>query len=229
MSGKRRLIIAVLLAVFLLSVYQLSEIFYKYQSAEKSYGKIRKNCVTEITKKNLPTENKEKEYPALEIDFEKLQEINHETVGWLYLESCRISYPIVQGKDNQYYLTHTVTGEENSSGSIFLDYRNKADFQDSHTVIYGHNMKNGAMFGRLKKLYQEEELCGKNPYFYIYLPAGEVLQYRIFSYDITSDTVIYCENSGSKEGCREPVVSLATCFGTDGLNRLFIHGILVKK
>lgn len=189
-------------------------------------------------------------FPALEIDFSALGKLNQEIVGWLYMESCDISYPVVQGNNNQYYLTHTATGEESSSGSIFMDAGNAGDFQDEHTVLYGHNMKNGAMFGRLKKLLTEKELCEKNPYLYIYLPTGEILEYRIFSCYVTNDASVRYGNFASDQDYftywklrqgksvyeygaeitkRLPVLSLSTCFGTGGTQRLMVHGVLLEK
>lgn len=55
-------------------------------------------------------------------------------------------------EDNEYYLHYAYNKEPNFAGSIFLDFRNHADFQDQNTILYGHNMLNGSMFGSLKHL-----------------------------------------------------------------------------
>ena len=66
--------------------------------------------------------------------------LNKDVVGWITIFDTHISYPVVQGKDNQEYLNKDVFGKFSFSGSIFLDYRNACDFTDSYSIIYGHHM-----------------------------------------------------------------------------------------
>lgn len=101
-------------------------------------------------------ENKEttEESTLKTIDFEKLYAINSDVKGWIKMEKLDISYPIVQSYDNNYYLRKDIYKNKNISGSIFLDCRNNA-FNDKHTIVYGHNMKNNTMFGGLKKIKDE--------------------------------------------------------------------------
>lgn len=73
--------------------------------------------------------------------------LNKDVVGWITIFDTHISYPVVQGKDNQEYLNKDVFGKFSFSGSIFLDYRNACGFTDSYSIIYGHHMEYGAMFG----------------------------------------------------------------------------------
>ena len=77
----------------------------------------------------------------------ELMKLNKDVVGWIKIFDTHISYPVVQGKDNQEYLNKDVFGKFSFSGSIFLDYRNACDFTDSYSIIYGHHMEYGAMFG----------------------------------------------------------------------------------
>ena len=79
----------------------------------------------------------------------ELMKLNKDVVGWITIFDTHISYPVVQGKDNQEYLNKDVFGKFSFSGSIFLDYRNACDFTDSYSIIYGHHMKNGTMFAAL--------------------------------------------------------------------------------
>lgn len=85
----------------------------------------------------------------LTVDFEALQAINSQVIGWISSDTGAINYPVVHGTDNDYYLTHLVDGTYNSNGSIFVDFRNAPGFADRNTIIYGHNMLNGAMFASL--------------------------------------------------------------------------------
>ena len=85
-----------------------------------------------------------------QVDWANLKAINEDIIGWIQIEGTEISYPIVKGIDNSYYLNHTVQKTYNIAGSIFLDYRNERDFSDSKNIIYGHNMKDGSMFHVLR-------------------------------------------------------------------------------
>jgi len=84
--------------------------------------------------------------------FAKLKEINPDTVGWLTVKNTSIDYPVVQSTDNSYYLKRSFDNKTNSRGWIFADYRNSFDTFDDNTIIYGHNLKSGYMFGTLQKV-----------------------------------------------------------------------------
>lgn len=120
------------------------------------------------------------EMEALEnIDLQALRSVNPEVIGWIRIPDTAIDYPIVQGEDNAFYLTHTWEGAENSVGSIFMEHRNSPDFTDFNTILYGHNMNNGSMFAdicRYVTLWHWE----RHPYIYLVTDGG-VLRYEIFS------------------------------------------------
>ena len=83
------------------------------------------------------------------VDFESLQAINKDVVGWIFIEDTVVNYPVLHSKkNNDEYLYTTYDGKQNNSGSIFADYRNNADFTDDNTVLYGHNMKNKTAVSR---------------------------------------------------------------------------------
>ena len=82
--------------------------------------------------------------------------INDETVGWLQVYGTKIDYPLVQAEDNEKYLTSDPLGSYSLSGSLFLDYRCDADFQDFATVVYGHHMDKDAMFGGLDAFLEDD-------------------------------------------------------------------------
>jgi len=90
------------------------------------------------------------------MDFEALQEVYSGLSAWIRCEGTVINYPVMQGSDNEYYLKHLPDGTENKMGSIFFDYRNATDFLDKNTVIYGHHMKTGDMFGSLEN-YKDQQ------------------------------------------------------------------------
>lgn len=104
------------------------------------------------------------ETAPIKVDFERLQEENKDIIAWLYCPDTEINYPVVQSKDNEYYLRRLLDGTWNIAGTLFMDYRNAADCSDLHTIIYGHNMKNNTMFGSLPKYskqeyYEEHSVC----------------------------------------------------------------------
>lgn len=105
------------------------------------------------------------------VDFTPLERINPDVVGWLSAEGTEIDYPVVQGKDNDFYIRHLFTGERNKLGSIFMDYRNHSDFSDKNTIIYGHNMIDGSMFSSLTE-YKDQGYYDNFPSMLLYTPAG---------------------------------------------------------
>ena len=89
-------------------------------------------------------------------DYARYQQLNADVVGWISIANTRVEYPVVHASDNDYYLTRTVEGKDSKSGSIFLDFRNSDLTTDKHIIVYGHNMRNGAMFHDLQQYKQEE-------------------------------------------------------------------------
>lgn len=85
------------------------------------------------------------------VSFEELKSINAEVIGWLTLDNTGVDYPITQGTDNIKYVNTNVEGEYSLAGSLFLDYRNSIDKLDTVSIIYGHDMDGGAMFGGLRE------------------------------------------------------------------------------
>ena len=131
------------LAVFCFSGYKLIGIYLDYKTGTDEYRDLQQ-YTTEITKTPetpAPTKTEEPQEPPLAVDFESLKAINPDVKGWLYIEALDISYPVVQGPDNDTYLHTTYEGTSNFAGSIFLDYQNQDDFSDGNTIVYGHNMR----------------------------------------------------------------------------------------
>ena len=95
---------------------------------------------------------------------------NDEIIAWIELTGTKISYPVTQTTNNQYYLSHNFRKEYSPGGSVFVDYRNKLT-RDDYAVIYGHNMDNALMFGEIhsfsNKDFFDEHRKGK-----IYLEDG---------------------------------------------------------
>ena len=86
------------------------------------------------------------------IDFKKLKEQNPDTVAYIKVNNTNIDYIVVKGNDNDYYLHHSFRQKPNTAGWVFASYQNKIDGTDKNIVIFGHNMRDGSMFGTLKRV-----------------------------------------------------------------------------
>ena len=115
----------------------------------------------------------------LKTDVYKLKQINTDVIGWICIPDTSISYPLIQGDDNSYYLDYSWEGMKNRVGSIYLDYRSSAEFCDFHSIIYGHRMYIDAMFNALKK-YSDQEFLKAHTSVYILIDS-RVLKYDVFS------------------------------------------------
>ena len=109
--------------------------------------------------------------PALNIDFVRLKEVNTAAAAWLFCPDTAIDYPVMRAHDYSYYLNHLPDGTPNKNGSLFIDYNNAPDFSQPLTVIYGHHMKSGKMFGSLKG-YKNQGYYEQHPVMYLYTEAG---------------------------------------------------------
>ena len=104
---------------------------------------------------------KPEKLPEILPEYEEMYAENHDLAGWLQIDGTVINYPVLQSdseEDSQFYLTHSFTKKKDKNGSLFMDYRNDFVDRDTNIIIYGHNMKNGAMFGSLKKYLEKDYL-----------------------------------------------------------------------
>ena len=178
-------------------IYSGIKIFKWYKDKTNNNKIAEQIKSTVIVEEKNEDENKE-EYT---VDFNKLKEQNNETVAWIKVNNINVEYPVVRATNNSFYLNHSFDKSKNSAGWIFADYKNKFDNTDKNIVIYGHNMRDGSMFGSLKNIlnsdwYDNEEntditLCTEN----------EKSIYKVFSiYKIESeDYYIKTEFSNENE------------------------------
>ena len=185
------------LAVFLFSVYHI--LCYVWEVTENwkvTDDMIRKAVAIETEAESVeelipdPAEDGSGLKAPITVDFEAAKRENPDIVAWIYCPDTVINYPVVQAQDNEYYLRRLVDGRTNSAGSLFLDYRNASDFSDLHSVIYGHNMKNGTMFGSLTNYYEQEHY-DRHPVMYLLTPEKDYKVELYVGYVDAGDADIY--------------------------------------
>lgn len=174
---------------------RLYGIFSDYHKSNKIYNTLEEDFVTVLpTEETVSTEDSQKEelpwYQYADVDLEGVQQTNPDVVGWILFENEKISYPVLYSGDNDTYLRTAIDKSYATAGSIFMEGANTPDFADSHTIIYGHNMKNLSMFGRLK-YYKDEGYYDDHMYFQIFTNDA-IYRYQIFAYsDVPEDSSIY--------------------------------------
>ena len=185
------------------------------------------------------------------VDFAELRESCVDVVAWISCEEIGVSYPVVQGQDNEYYLKHLPNGKSSYMGSIFLDYRNSPDFIDKNSMIYGHALASGEMFTAVKK-YQNQEFYDEHPLFRLNTPdkgydielvAGYIVdsskaeEVPPLSFDDSAAFERYIElvkrrstfKSDVTAGPGDLLVSLATCAYPASVYRYVLVGKLVNN
>lgn len=258
-------------AVILVIIFMIGINYYKNYVDEQHYLGIENN-LKEIIKVNQKKTEEENPLDVIEpgdedltttttttttvydIQYEKvfstLQEINKDTVGWLTVNNTRIDYPVVQAKDNNYYLRRDYYQNKNRHGWIFMDYRNNPDELNENTIIYGHNLANQTMFGTLRyalnsywykksanqiitfntpnenmkfQIFSIYTIPTTNDYLDITFPTTDAYQTYI---DLVKGRSIYDFNI--EVTTDDKILTLSTCAnGND--KRLVIHAKLIKE
>lgn len=192
----------VAIAVFCYAAFNLYHIYTEYKKGTDEYNQIEEMAVTERDADSAEVAGPNAQLkPPIEVDFDKLKSVNEDVVGWIYVDALPdISYPIVKGKDNQTYLHQTYEKNYNFAGTIFVDYENSGDFSDCNTLVYGHNMKNGSMFGHLKKFREDDKLYKQDKYFWILTPERNYRYEIITAYTtgVNSDTYTLFKGPGEE-------------------------------
>lgn len=224
----RTIINIVLISIIAVCAYKIYDKSAEYKKADESYAQIR------LEKEN---ENNNNLYNKYE-DYR----------GWIKVDNTNIDYPIVQGKDNSFYLDKDINKNYVSSGSIFMNYLNHG-FNDENTVLFGHHMRNKTMFAQLKK-YKEKEFFYGNNNIEIEIKDGKTLKYKVFSVYVTDANDNYIKtNFDNKSEYKEfldkiknksiyksdinvdendKIITLSTCSYEFNDARMVVHGKLLK-
>lgn len=267
------ILLLVFVSLFLYSGYHFVSEFREYRKGEEVYSTVNsairfpsgKQMRSESSGESQSSDRKEEEteetgqpeyqpvtVPDLAIDYDALKAQNADFIGVLYIPALDLYYPVVHSHDNQEYLDTLFTGEPSVYGCIFLEKDASEKFTDYNSFIYGHNMKNGTMFGSLKRFERQEGLCDSDPYMYIYTKE-KVYKYHIFSYyQCAKDDPLYNNVSDENgydqyvQSCkmrseytpegeysddfslRPPLITLSTCVGVGETSHFLVVGASVQ-
>ncbi|MBR4424546.1 MAG: class B sortase [Oscillospiraceae bacterium] len=225
------LLIALILAV---SVYSLLDNFMLYRQADDP-GLLKYKPRLDVPLSGRRTEAAEPDEPGDMAD----------QVAWLCLEDTGIDYPVVQAEDNFAYLNRDPFGNFSLSGSIFLDSRNAPDFTDPYSLVYGHHMEHGKMFGSLDRYLDRAYFDAHRSGALVTFDAVWRLElFAVVSTDGGDRVLFNPSGRGSAEILAHvrdratvfvppteegPILALSTCYGDSYTSRLLVLGILIAE
>ncbi|WP_055079341.1 class B sortase [Lagierella massiliensis] len=246
---KRKIIsiIQVLLILVLLwsgyKIYLYQQDNKSYKEVDKDYQEIRDNSL----KENIQESNEEEEDSEIKSAILFVRDLNKnypQIKARILIDNLEMDFPVVQGKDNSFYLNHDYKGNYHPFGAVFMDCVNSIDFKDQNTILYGHNVKSGHVFNPLNK-YRDEKYVEDNPYiiidslegrftyeiFAVY-EANQYEEYRLPSYD-EEDFEEFISRIEEKNfldrqlpNKDDKILTLSTCSDID--DRMVVQAKLVK-
>lgn len=205
-SLTRTLILIICIVTMIISGYHIIVWYRENKKSQKVINKIQNT---------IKIENDE-----TVVDFEELKKQNSNTVAWLKVEGTEIEYPVVKGKDNSFYLTHSFDDSYNNAGWIFADYNNTFDGEDKHIVIYGHNRRDGSMFGSLKNVLEKDWCSNEKNRTITFITEEGNIEYQVFSvYKIENEDYYITTKFNSNEEFEKFITTIKNRsiydFGTD--------------
>ena len=246
--------------------------YYKNYSSEKNVDKIN-NKLTDILEEmefveeetedveyidTVENENSSSSYSSepssyytkYEQIFDQLSSINEDTVGWITVNNTKINYPVVQSTDNEYYLNYDFNKKKNIFGWIYMDYRNNIYNLSDNTIIWGHNIRNGMMFGTLRYATNESWYKNTDNQIITFNTKVKNMKWRIFSiYRIPVTNDYLYANFGEKKEFQkfldmirgrsiydfgvnvtsnDHIITLSTC-SIPNTYRLVVHAVLINE
>ena len=247
-NKRNNFIIIFSVILILVALYNIIDIMNDYRKSEDLYTKLNEEYIFERSKEDK--ESSSKWYEDISVDFDSLKKINSDIVGWINFENNDISYPVLYSGDDDKYLRKSFDGEDATAGSIFVEGANNSDFEDKNTIIYGHNMRNLSMFGKLKKYTREQDYYDNNKYIQIITP-NMYYRYEIFAYEsVNEDSNVYqisFEDDAAIESyinkirelserqtdidvsVDDKIITLSTCSTLSNHKRFVVHAVRVDE
>ncbi len=188
--------------------------------------------------------------PFYEVDFTNLLTKNSDTVAFIHMKNTNINYPVVQSKDNSYYLNHAFDKSYNKAGWVFMDYRNNINSLNDNTIIYGHGRLDKTVFGSLKNVLSVNWQKNKDNYVIWLSTPNENMMFQIFSIYTIQSEGYYIETSFESRASKETwlntmkqrntapintpvdindkILTLSTCLNNNG-DRIVVQAKLIKR
>lgn len=184
----------------------------------------------------------------IDVDFNKLKDVNNDIKGWILVNGTNVNYPFVQTDNNSYYLKHSFDKSYNTAGWLFLDYRNN-DTDNKNTIIYGHGRYDKTMFGTLRDILESSWVNNKDNYIIKISTEKENTLWQIFSAYHIPTTSDYLQidfkdddefqefvnklknrsayNFDTTVSKSDKILTLSTCYSNQ--EKMVIHAKLIKK
>lgn len=250
--------ICIILVVF--SAYNIY-IWYKDSQDVQSYTDEINNSVeiTELTDEENVTivksdEDKSNPYwdyikmNLIDVNFSELEKTNKDVAGWIQVNGTNINYPFVQTTNNDYYLTHSFSKDNNQAGWVFLDYRNNLKSFNKNTIIYAHSRLDKTMFGSLKNLLKSNWYDNKDNHIIKLSTKNQNTLWQVFSVyhlpttndylkinfssnsefktfaKMLQDRSVYKFNTAVSE--KDKILTLSTCYKNN--QKMVMHAKLIK-
>ena len=250
-------IIAISAVVFVVSAYNIGLWLYDNYKTAKINDNISEVVSVETTEELINDTSSSgssyapvdpQQFKFLTTNISKLKKQNSDTVAFLKVAATNVRYPIVQTKDNDYYMTHDWIQSENAAGWPFMDYRCSYKEFGKNTIIYGHERQNLTMFGSLNYLIHDYWYNNPNNH-YIWLNTEKYKTiWQIFSVYVTSPSYNYIRTDFKNDADyaafvseiksknqvptliydvapTDKILTLSTCHGK---NRLAVHAKLLR-
>lgn len=185
---------------------------------------------------------------VIDVDFNKLKDVNNDIKGWILVNGTNVNYPFVQTDNNSYYLKHSFDKSYNTAGWLFLDYRNN-DTDNKNTIIYGHGRYDKTMFGTLRDILESSWVNNKDNYIIKISTEKENTLWQIFSAYHIPTTSDYLQidfkdddefqefvnklknrsayNFDTTASKSDKILTLSTCYSNQ--EKMVIHAKLIKK
>lgn len=264
-TGKDWVIFLLLVFAATICVFYLAYHFYENRRGESEFESLREDAETEATETVAETEAveaaTETEEATEEVlycdpvyDFQKLQEQNEDIYAWIVVPGTMIDYPVLQSETDNYYLDYNLDHSKGYPGCIYTNKCNAKDFSDYNTVLYGHNMRKGTMFGSLHR-YEDMDFFDTYQEIFVYTPdrrlTYEVKEIVKFSdvyipaqYPVAekegrdaflADTLDYVNDPVSyfrdevEVGEEDKLITLSTCVSGERHRRYLLIGVLKEE
>ena len=189
-------------------------------------------------------------YPLMSVNFDELKKMNSDTVGWIFMRSSNINYPVVQTTNNSFYLNHDFNKKYNDAGWVYMDYRNNPEDFDKNTIIYAHSRVDRSMFGHLRNAVKRSWFEDKENHVVRLSTPKENTLWMIFSaYTINAESYYLTTDFrddqdfskwlnkiktrskfdyNTEVNSNDKILTLSSCYTADGI-RVAVHAKLIKS